>query len=373
VGQPALGVHRERSQPIEPLTEALHELPADLYDSAIGYLDRELARLFDGLAARGVLDRALVVVTSDHGESLGEWGRWNHGHLDSANLHVPLLLALPDRRGAGRRIASQVRSIDIAPTVWEVAGVAPLAGIDGSSLLELVNRRDPGRNRAAWAYGSSNNRGIALRSAGDLVFRFQDSAYPPRAGAVEAFDLARDPGELDDVAGAEASKAGAFRAAAVRLWDPALPAVRVELANRGDRRWRGTLRSPLVEATTVKSFDLEDGEWTWAGRGKGAFEVPPGRRFALLLQDRGRAEERLSFEIEVEGCARPLRFAGVADAKPQAVEIDAANCRLATPHPGAATSGFAFHRQGLHAGGDTAGAMPEDAASREQLRALGYL
>jgi arylsulfatase A-like enzyme len=373
VGQPSLGVHRERTAPLDPLPEALRELPADLYDSAIAYVDGELQRLFDGLAAAGVLDRALVVITSDHGESLGEWGRFNHGHLDTANLHVPLLVALPDRRGAGRRIASQVRSIDIAPTILAVAGAPPLAAIDGLSLLDFVDRPALAKDRAAWAYGSSNNRGLALRSAGDLVFHFQDSAYPPVAGETSAFDLAADPGELADVAPRESSKVAAFRAALLRLWDPVLPGLRVEVVNASDRLWRGTLRSPLVEATTVKSFDVANGVWSWAGRGKGAFEIAPGRRYALLLQDRGHIDERMVVEIEVAGCAAALRFEAQSTTVAQAVEVDSANCRLAPARSGNASSGFTFRRQGLQAGTGGAGSTAEDAASREQLRALGYL
>lgn len=373
VGQRTMQVHRERSAPLEPLPAGMKELPADLYDSAIAYLDTELHRLFEGLRARGALDRTLVVVTSDHGESLGEWGRWNHAHLDTANLHVPLLIAFPDRRGAGTRISTQVRSIDIAPTILAAVVAPSLGGIDGESLLDLVSATGAGRDRPAWAYGSSNNRGIALLSADDLQLVFQDSALPPIAGETTAFDLAADPGGLIDVSARQASKIAAFRGEIERVWAPALAGVRVEFDNAGNRRWRGILRSSLIEATSVKSFDVANGEWTWAGRGKSRFEVRPERRFAVLLQDRGRAEERIVGEIEIAGCDGVQRFEVVATATAQVVEVDPANCRLAPPRAGTALVGIRFQRQGLRVEDSGFGGSAEDAAAREQLRALGYL
>jgi len=126
-----------------------HRAPADLlarfagtgtaedrYDAAIAYLDRELDRLFAELARRGVLDRTIVVVTSDHGEQFGEHGLRGHANsLYLPVLEVPLMLRYPARVPAGRRVTQAVSLRDLPATILDLAGaggVAPL--LPGTSL-----------------------------------------------------------------------------------------------------------------------------------------------------------------------------------------------------------------------------------------------
>ena len=97
----------------------------DRYDGAIAYLDNELDKLFSDLEARGVLDNTLVVVTSDHGEFMGEHGLQDHGNaLYPPVLHVPLVI-IPQRgeQMAVRRVAEPVSLRDLAATVQQVAGL----------------------------------------------------------------------------------------------------------------------------------------------------------------------------------------------------------------------------------------------------------
>ena len=77
----------------------------DLYDAGIAYMDDALGRLFDILKERGLLDRTLIVVTSDHGEQWGEHDLRNHGNsLYLPAVHVPLVLRFPERIAAGTRV-----------------------------------------------------------------------------------------------------------------------------------------------------------------------------------------------------------------------------------------------------------------------------
>jgi arylsulfatase A-like enzyme len=106
----------------------------DGYDRAIAYIDHELGALFEELDRRGVLDRTVVVVTSDHGEHFGENGFMRHGTtLFMPTLHVPLIVRYPPAAPAGARVPAPVTLRDVPATLLDLAGIAD-APIPGSSL-----------------------------------------------------------------------------------------------------------------------------------------------------------------------------------------------------------------------------------------------
>jgi arylsulfatase A-like enzyme len=166
-----------------------------LYDGEIAYLDHALAKLFERLAARGFLDRALVVVTADHGEEFQEHRGWMHGwSLFEEVVRVPLLLLAPDFRGH-REVRQPVSLIDVAPTLLELAGLSPEVRFVGRSLtpllrvggatpapivLELEANAEAGADRRIHAAGLvSDSRKLLVRPDGAAVL----------------FELTRDPGE----------------------------------------------------------------------------------------------------------------------------------------------------------------------------------
>ncbi len=103
------------------------------YDGEIAYADELVGRLVDRLAARGLLDRAIVAVTSDHGEGLGDHGEAEHGlFIYRESVRVPWILRLPGRRGAGTRVNGVVAQADIAPTLLDLSGLEA-RGMDGVS------------------------------------------------------------------------------------------------------------------------------------------------------------------------------------------------------------------------------------------------
>ncbi len=94
------------------------------YDAAVSYVDACVGRIVAALEQSGHLDRTIIAVVADHGESLGEHGEKEHGlFLYDAVLHVPWIIRLPGRQHAGTVVATQVRSIDVLPTLAELAGV----------------------------------------------------------------------------------------------------------------------------------------------------------------------------------------------------------------------------------------------------------
>ncbi len=179
-----------------------------LYDGGVAACDREIGRLLDGIEALGLRDEVVVIVTSDHGEELAE-GRFprhagDHGHaLYDELVHVPLLVR--DPRRAPRRVAAQVRSMDVLPTVLDVLGVAPPPDILGRSLAPLLDGRAEAAERLA--RGGSPEQGPDrefVRLAGHKLIRRLEEPAPgspfARVPALELFDVVADPGERRDLA-----------------------------------------------------------------------------------------------------------------------------------------------------------------------------
>lgn len=132
----------ELGSPADPLTDADVAHVRAAYDGAVTYADAWVGRLMAGLEQRGLLDRAWIVVFSDHGEELGEHGAFNHRFsLTEPVLHVPLLVR-PPGGSAPRRVSTPVALLDILPTLAEIVGATPPAGIHGRSLLGSIRGGD---------------------------------------------------------------------------------------------------------------------------------------------------------------------------------------------------------------------------------------
>jgi len=153
-----------------------------LYDGGILHVDANLALLFEELERDGWLDDALVIVTSDHGESLGQRGKLTgHGELAQEGLHVPLIV-LPSGGGrAGERVSELVHLGDIVPTVLQATGLPPDARLPGHSLLAEL----PAGRIAAGTYLPN-----------EFAVRWPEKFVHRRGGPTALFDLERDPGEL---------------------------------------------------------------------------------------------------------------------------------------------------------------------------------
>jgi arylsulfatase A-like enzyme len=94
------------------------------YDGEIAYGDQEFGRFIRELKARGLYDRALIVFMADHGEEFEDHGKWLHGRsVFDELIRIPLVVKFPGQREAGRRIAQQVQTVDLLPTVLEHLGL----------------------------------------------------------------------------------------------------------------------------------------------------------------------------------------------------------------------------------------------------------
>jgi len=108
----------------------------DPYDGEIAYADASLGKLFQYLRQRGLYDRSLIVIMSDHGESLGAHGESMHGiFLYDETIHVPLLFKLPGSLLAGKRVTTRVRLVDVAPTLLSMLSLPQPPTFQGQSLV----------------------------------------------------------------------------------------------------------------------------------------------------------------------------------------------------------------------------------------------
>lgn len=118
-----------------------------LYESEIEHNDAVLDRFFDRLEAAGVLDNAAVMMVSDHGEYLGDFGEWEH-HPPGLRpvAHIPMILSDPKNLPEGVRHEEHVQLLDVAPTLLELAGIDPSELLlQGDSLVPLATGEDEGR------------------------------------------------------------------------------------------------------------------------------------------------------------------------------------------------------------------------------------
>jgi choline-sulfatase len=165
------------------------------YDGEIFAADREVGRLIDALP-----EDALVAFTADHGEGLGENGYWfRHGSLlNRACLRTPLVLAGPGVP-AGRTEDRPVANLDVAPTLLDLAGLPPLPGARGRSLLAPDGREEAIFSEARRRGGVLDRTGIDTRykvSATTATYRF---TLWPETGESRLVDLVADPAEERDV------------------------------------------------------------------------------------------------------------------------------------------------------------------------------
>ena len=186
--------------PYDPLPPFRERYASDPYDGEVAYADAQVGRLTGYLDDRGWSDSTIVVVTSDHGEGLGEHGEEEHLlFVYDSTLRVPMILRWPGRLPAGARVGGQFRSIDLMPTLLELMGVdaPPSSGISiASGLRQGVSRLASSESYAESLFGNIHFGYAPLRSLRGRQWKYIEA---PRA---ELYDLDEDPGETRNVIGA---------------------------------------------------------------------------------------------------------------------------------------------------------------------------
>jgi arylsulfatase A-like enzyme len=179
----------------------------DLYDGEIAFADSEIGRLLDELDKLELSKNTIVVFHSDHGEEFWEHGGCDHGHSQYEELlRVPLAIVWP-ARFTPSRVATRVRTLDVMPTLFELAGI-PGGPSDaaGKSLVPVIERRET-EDRPALSEGILNGpREIKAWTQG------HDKLIASGGSEDRLFDLGADPKELKDRAAQASELRGKLRA-----------------------------------------------------------------------------------------------------------------------------------------------------------------
>ncbi|HET6180078.1 MAG TPA: sulfatase-like hydrolase/transferase [Candidatus Sulfotelmatobacter sp.] len=178
--------------PYEPPAPFAETYKDHLYDGEIAYADSALANFVAYLKQSGRYRNSVIVVVGDHGEGLGEHNEDTHGiFLYDSTTHVPLIVKLPGALHAGALVQAQVRSVDIAPTVLELAGAPGLEKHDGESLTPYFSGADETSRPAFGETDYPLRFGWApLRSLRSEGFKFIEAPRP------ELYNLQLDSAEL---------------------------------------------------------------------------------------------------------------------------------------------------------------------------------
>jgi arylsulfatase A-like enzyme len=219
---------------------------SDLYDGEIAYVDRRAGEVVDQLRRRGILDRTVVVVTSDHGESIGEHGLIDHKlNIFEEVLRIPLVLRYPPAIRAGQRIQAPVLLQDLFPTLLGLAGIeagtprgwprdaVPLPGVAGAGQERPRDAGGPGAEGVAEPLVAEYARpseflvviqealpgaGVGLWNRAQVAWRVgSEKLHWSSDGRHRLFDLSFDPGETRDLAAERPGRVDDLRAA-VEAW-----------------------------------------------------------------------------------------------------------------------------------------------------------
>jgi choline-sulfatase len=371
-GQHFLWVHlydpHDPYEPPEPFSETYKD---HLYDGEIAYADSALAHFVAYLKKTSRYDGSVIVVVGDHGEGLGEHHEDTHGiFLYDSTIHVPLIIKLPAGRDAGKVVGAQVRTIDIVPTLLDLAGVASPPKIDGASLAPYFGGADGGDRPA---YGETDyplRFGWApITSVRTDRFKFIEAPRP------ELYDLHVDAAELHNAYSEQDTRVNKSRAmlAQVRTREGTEAKTRVARARSDGEE----LEAPGYTASTgvsVNSFSastlpdpkdkIEEANLLHAAMLASEDNRPEDARRSLLaalaLDPKSPTALRQLGELELNAGDYPQ----AAEHLKSAMRPDDANAAFEVGRAMEKTRDFAGARDALEAGLKL---LPEDFAARMML------
>ena len=190
------------------------------YYAMTSYFDSKVGELKDELERQGLLENTTVIMTSDHGDMVGEHGLWFKRSYYEWSARVPLIVSCPERYPQGRRVSAATSLVDLYPTLLEMLDIPQpeWTRIDGASAAKLLCGGDP-----AW----KDEAVIDFTSAGAIhpwraIRQGRYKYVAVHTGGPLLFDLETDPGEWHNLAGRPefAQVEARLRERAVEDWDP---------------------------------------------------------------------------------------------------------------------------------------------------------
>jgi choline-sulfatase len=174
----------------------------ELYYGLTEWVDNEIGKVLAALEAAGLDDNTVVIYTTDHGENMGEHGLWWKNCLFDSAARVPLIVSCPKRWPGGQRRSGACSLVDVVQTIAQMGGTRPPADWDGDSLMPYLDD-----SKHAWKdlavseyYGHNIVSGYAMIRKGTYKYVYHASSDAKHPAQRELYDLAKDPGELHNLA-----------------------------------------------------------------------------------------------------------------------------------------------------------------------------
>lgn len=174
------------------------------YQGAVSYVDSQIGKLMDLLEAQKLLENSLIIITSDHGESLTEHDiMFDHHGLYEVTTHVPLILYYPKTLTLPKRIKGLVQHVDLVPTLYDLLGIEyKNQDFDGTSMISLIRGDREKIREYAFFEESYVQRKIGLKSRKFKYIYAPDGkgicsyCQKVHAGIEEFYNLESDPKEM---------------------------------------------------------------------------------------------------------------------------------------------------------------------------------
>lgn len=197
------------------------------YYASVSFVDAQIGKVLDELDRLELARDTIVVVWSDHGFHLGDLGIWTkHTNYEQAN-RIPLIVVAPGVTSPGSSTRQLAESVDLFPTLAELAGLPGPAGpqrIDGVSLVPVL--KDPAarvRDHAFHAFPRGKKLGRAIRTERHRLVEWKRPGDPPQSAEYEIYDYQTDPLETRNLAGSNPAIVAALKEKLARYPEPVRP------------------------------------------------------------------------------------------------------------------------------------------------------
>jgi choline-sulfatase len=191
-----------------------------IYYGMVTYVDEEFGRVLKKLDELGLRENTIIVYTADHGEMLGDRGTWYKNSFYDGSATIPFIWSFPKSLPQGKVVRTPAMNMDVFPTLMELCGLPAPAGLEGRSLVPVLQGRESGEDRIALAESYRGNfAGRMIRTARWKYFFYT-------TGEEFLYDLNADPGEETNL-----------------VKDPALRPVADDLKQRASAGWVPVKRS----------------------------------------------------------------------------------------------------------------------------------
>jgi arylsulfatase A-like enzyme len=225
------------------------------YDGEIAYADAALGAFVARLRGAGALAHTLVVITSDHGEALGEHGERTHGLFAyDATLRVPLVIWAGGRIRPGA-FNETMRLVDVAPTMLDLLGAGPLPDVDGRSVRPFISGEQPFDD--AGSYFEALNANFT-RNWAPLTGMLRERAKLIDLPVPELYDLSADPDERQNIYATQRERARDLERRLDAVTRGAVPPVQLALDADAQARLRSLGYVVGSAATPARRYSTAD-------------------------------------------------------------------------------------------------------------------